>query len=156
MRKEKAKKRYLLPDPKFQDPLVTRFVNNLMLSGKKNKAYGIFYNTLDIVAEKTKEDGLQTWKKALSNVTPSVEVKSRRIGGANYQIPQEVRPERKIALAMKWLIYYAKERKENRMSSGLASEIIAAAKMEGAAYKKKEDTHRMAEANKAFSHFKIK
>lgn len=156
MRKEKAKRRYLLPDPKFQDALVTRFVNNLMLSGKKNKAYGIFYNTLDIVAEKTKEDGLQTWKKALSNVTPSVEVKSRRIGGANYQIPQEVRPERKIALAMKWLIYYAKERKENRMSSGLASEIIAAAKMEGAAYKKKEDTHRMAEANKAFSHFKIK
>ena len=156
MRKEKAKKRYLLPDPKFQDALVTRFVNNLMLSGKKNKAYGIFYNTLDIVAEKTKTDGLQTWKKALSNVTPSVEVKSRRIGGANYQIPQEVRPERKIALAMKWLIFYAKERKENRMSSGLASEIIAAAKMEGAAYKKKEDTHRMAEANKAFSHFKIK
>ncbi|MEK6616022.1 MAG: 30S ribosomal protein S7, partial [Bacteroidota bacterium] len=128
MRKEKAKRRYLLPDPKFQDTLVTRFVNNLMLSGKKNKAYGIFYNTLNIVAEKTKEDGLQTWKKALNNVTPSVEVKSRRIGGANYQIPQEVRPERKIALAMKWLIHYAKERKENRMSSGLASEIIAAAK----------------------------
>ena len=156
MRKEKAKRRYLLPDPKFQDALVTRFVNNLMLSGKKNKAYGIFYNTLDIVAEKTKEDGLQTWKKALSNVTPSVEVKSRRIGGANYQIPQEVRPERKIALAMKWLIQYAKERKENRMSNGLASEIIAAAKMEGGAYKKKEDTHRMAEANKAYSHFKIR
>ena len=156
MRKEKAKRRYLLPDPKFQDALVTRFVNNLMLSGKKNKAYGIFYNTLDIVAEKTKEDGLQTWKKALNNVTPSVEVKSRRIGGANYQIPQEVRPERKIALAMKWLIQYAKERKENRMSNGLASEIIAAAKMEGGAYKKKEDTHRMAEANKAYSHFKIR
>ena len=156
MRKEKAKKRYLLPDPKFQDALVTRFVNNLMLSGKKNKAFGIFYNTLDIVADKTKEDGLQTWKKALNNVTPSVEVKSRRIGGANYQIPMEVRPERKVALAMKWLIFYAKERKENRMSSGLASEIIAAAKNEGGAYKKKEDTHRMAEANKAYSHFKIK
>jgi len=156
MRKEKAKRRYLLPDPKFQDALVTRFVNNLMLSGKKNKAYGIFYNTLEIVAEKTKEDGLATWKKALNNVTPSVEVKSRRIGGANYQIPQEVRPERKIALAMKWLIQYAKDRKENRMSNGLASEIIAAAKMEGGAYKKKEDTHRMAEANKAYSHFKIR
>ena len=156
MRKEKAKRRYLLPDPKFQDPLVTRFVNNLMLSGKKNKAYGILYTTLDIVAEKTKEDGLQTWKKALSNVTPSVEVKSRRIGGANYQIPEEVRPERKIALAMKWLISYAKDRKENRMSNGLASEIIAAAKMEGGAWKKKEDVHRMAEANKAFSHFKIR
>ena len=156
MRKEKAKRRYLLPDPKFQDPLVTRFVNNLMLSGKKNKAYGIFYATLDIVSEKTQEDGLQTWKKALSNITPSVEVKSRRIGGANYQIPEEVRPERKIALAMKWLISYAKDRKENRMSNGLASEIIAAAKMEGGAWKKKEDVHRMAEANKAFSHFKIR
>jgi len=156
MRKEKAKRRYLLPDPKFQDPLVTRFVNNLMLSGKKNKAYGIFYTTLDIITEKTQEDGLQMWKKALNNVTPSVEVKSRRIGGANYQIPEEVRPERKIALAMKWLISYAKERKENRMSNGLASEIIAAAKMEGGAWKKKEDVHRMAEANKAFSHFKIR
>ena len=156
MRKEKAKRRYLLPDPKFQDALVTRFVNNLMQSGKKNKAFGIFYDTIDIVAEKTKEDGLQTWKKALSNVTPQVEVKSRRIGGANYQIPQEVLPERKIALAIKWMIQYAKERKEHRMSSGLASEIIAAAKQEGAAWKKKEDVHRMAEANKAFSHFKIK
>ena len=155
MRKSRAKKRLLLPDPRFQDTLVTRFVNNLMLSGKKNKAYGIFYDTIDIVAEKTKEDGLQVWKRALSNVTPQVEVKSRRIGGANYQIPQEVRPERKIALAMKWLIQYAKERKEHRMSSGLASEVIAAAKQEGAAWKKKEDVHRMAEANKAYSHFKI-
>ena len=156
MRKEKAKKRFLLPDPRFQDTLVTRFVNNLMQSGKKNKAFGIFYDTIDIVAEKTKEDGLQTWKKALSNVTPQVEVKSRRIGGANYQIPQEVLPERKIALAIKWMIQYAKERKEHRMSSGLASEIIAAAKQEGGAWKKKEDVHRMAEANKAFSHFKIR
>ena len=156
MRKEKSKKRFLLPDPKFQDTLVTRFVNNLMQSGKKNKAFGIFYTTIDIVAEKTKEDGLQTWKKALSNVTPQVEVKSRRIGGANYQIPQEVLPERKIALAMKWMIQYAKERKEHRMSSGLASEIIAAAKQEGGAWKKKEDVHRMAEANKAYSHFKIR
>ena len=144
MRKSRSKKRFLLPDPKFQDTLVTRFVNNLMHSGKKNKAYGIFYDTMDIVAEKSGQDGLQTWKKALSNVTPQVEVKSRRIGGANFQIPQEVRPERKIALAMKWLIQYAKERKENRMSSGLASEIIAAAKQEGGAWKKKEDTHRMA------------
>ena len=155
MRKEKSKRRYLLPDPRFQDALVTRFVNNLMLHGKKNKAFGIFYATIDIVADKTKEDGLVVWKRALSNVTPAVEVKSRRIGGANYQIPQEVRPERKIALAMKWLIQYAKERKEHRMSSGLASEIVAAAKNEGAAWKKKEDVHRMAEANKAFSHFKI-
>ena len=156
MRKEKAKKRYLLPDPKFQEALVTRFVNNLMISGKKNKAYKLFYNALDIVAEKTTEDGLQVWKKALGNVTPAVEVKTRRIGGANYQIPQQVRPERKVALAMKWLIQYATERKENSISNGLASEIIAASKMEGGAWKKKEDTHRMAEANKAFSHFKIK
>jgi small subunit ribosomal protein S7 len=155
MRKSRSKKRFLLPDPRFQDTLVTRFVNNLMLSGKKNKAYGIFYETIDIVAEKTKEDGVAVWKRALSNVTPQVEVKSRRIGGANYQIPQEVRPERKIAMAIKWLIYYAKERKEHRMTNGLASEIIAAAKNEGAAWKKKEDVHRMAEANKAYSHFKI-
>ena len=155
MRKARAKKRLLLPDPRFQDTLVTRFVNNLMLSGKKNKAFGIFYNTIDIVADKTKEEGLIVWKRALTNVTPQLEVKSRRIGGANYQIPQEVRPERKIALAMKWLIQYATERKELRMSSGLASEIIAAAKNEGGAWKKKEDVHRMAEANKAFSHFKI-
>ena len=155
MRKSKAKKRILLPDPRFQDTLVTRFVNNLMLSGKKNKAFGIFYNTIDIVAEKTKEDGLQVWKRALTNVSPQVEVKSRRIGGANYQIPQEVRPERKVAMAIKWLIFYAKERKEHRMSSGLASEIIAAAKNEGGAWKKKEDVHRMAEANKAFSHYRF-
>ena len=155
MRKARSKKRDLLRDPKFQDMLVTRFVNNLMLSGKKRKAFGIFYDTIDIVGEKTQEDGLQVWKRALSNVTPQVEVKSRRIGGANYQIPQEVRPERKIALAMKWLIQYAKDRKEHRMSSGLASEVIAAAKNEGGAWKKKEDVHRMAEANKAFSHFKI-
>ncbi len=155
MRKARSKKRILLPDPRFQDTLVTRFVNNLMLSGKKNKAFGIFYDTVDIVSEKTKEEGLVVFKRALSNVTPQVEVKSRRIGGANYQIPQEVRPERKIALAMKWLIFYAKERREHRMSNGLASEIIAAAKNEGAAWKKKEDVHRMAEANKAYSHFKI-
>ncbi len=156
MRKEKSKKRYLLPDPKFQDPLVTRFVNNLMISGKKNKAYKLFYSSLDIVAEKTTEDGLIVWKRALSNITPQVEVKTRRIGGANYQIPQEVRPERKIALGMKWLIQYASDRKELSIIKGLASEIIAAAKNEGGAWKKKEDVHRMAEANKAFSHFKIR
>ncbi|MBI3501035.1 MAG: 30S ribosomal protein S7 [Bacteroidetes bacterium] len=155
MRKSKSKRRILLPDPKFQDTLVTRFVNNLMLSGKKNKAFGIFYNTIDIVADKTKEDGLQTFKKALSNVTPQVEVKSRRIGGANYQIPQEVRPERKIALGMKWLIQYANDRNDHTMAQNLAAEIIAAAKNEGGAWKKKEDVHRMAEANKAYSHFKI-
>lgn len=155
MRKSRSKKRILLPDPKFQDTLVTRFVNNLMQSGKKNKAYRIFYDTMDLIVEKTKEDGLQTWKRALSNVTPQVEVKSRRIGGANYQIPQEVRPERKIALAMKWLIHYANERTDHTMSQNLASEVIAASKNEGGAWKKKEDVHRMAEANKAYSHFKI-
>src|ERR1051326_722630 len=155
MRKGRAKRRILLPDPKFQDTLVTRFVNNLMISGKKNKAFGIFYDTVDIVADKTKEDGLQVWKRALGNVTPQVEVKSRRIGGANYQIPQEVRPERKVALAMKWLIEYANERNDHTMAQNLAAEIIAASKNEGGAWKKKEDVHRMAEANKAYSHFKI-
>src|ERR1051325_1231438 len=155
MRKARSKKRVLLPDPRFQDALVTRFVNNLMLSGQKNKAFKIFYDTIDIVADKTKENGLEVWKRALSNVTPQVEVKSRRIGGANYQIPQEVRPERKIALGMKWLIAYANERNDHTMAQNLSAEIIAAAKNEGGAWKKKEDVHRMAEANKAYSHFKI-
>ncbi|MFH1005500.1 MAG: 30S ribosomal protein S7 [Bacteroidota bacterium] len=156
MRKGKSKKRYLLPDPRFQEPLVTRFVNNLMVDGKKNKAYKLFYDAIDIVTEKTTQNGLEVWKKALENVTPQVEVKTRRIGGANYQIPQEVRAERKTALAMKWLIHYATERKEHSISKGLSSEIIAASKQEGGAFKKREDTHRMAEANKAYSHFKIK
>lgn len=156
MRKGKAIRRTLLPDPRYHDPVVTRFVNNLMQKGKKNKAYKIFYSALEKVTEKTKTDGLQVWRKALSNVSPTVEVKSRRIGGANYQIPQEVRHDRKIALGMKWLIQYAGGRKEKSMSNGLASEIIAASKQEGGAYKKKEDTHRMAEANKAFAHFKFR
>lgn len=155
MRKSRSKKRILAPDPKFQDTLVTRFVNNLMESGKKGKAFNIFYETIDLVADRTKEDGLQVFKRALSNVTPQVEVKSRRIGGANYQIPQEVRPERKVALAIKWLIEYANERNERTMSNNLAAEVIAASKNEGGAWKKKEDVHRMAEANKAYSHFKI-
>ena len=129
--------------------------NKEMKSGKKNKAFGIFYDTIDMVAEKTKEDGLQTWKRALSNVTPQVEVKSRRIGGANYQIPQEVRPERKLAVGMKWIINYARERKGKGMGEKLADEIIAAFKLEGGAYKKKEDTRKMAEANKALSHFRF-
>lgn len=155
MRKGRAKRRLLLPDPKFQDVLVTRFVNNIMRRGKKQKAFRIFYDALDLVKDRSNEDGLQVWKKALSNVTPQVEVRTRRIGGANYQIPQEVRPERKIALAMKWLIQYANERNEHTMAENLASEIIAASKNEGGAWKKKEDVHRMAEANKAYSHFKI-
>ncbi|MES2112179.1 MAG: 30S ribosomal protein S7 [Bacteroidota bacterium] len=155
MRKSKPKKRILLPDPKFNDVLVTRFVNNMMYDGKKSTAYGIFYDAVDIVEKKTNESGLDTWKKALNNIMPSVEVKSRRVGGANFQVPTEVRPERKVALGMKWLISYARRRGEKTMMEKLAGEIISAAKGEGAAVKKKEDTHKMAEANKAFSHFRF-
>ena len=155
MRKSKPKKRILLPDPKFNDVLVTRFVNNMMYDGKKSTAYTIFYNAVEIVEKKTSENGLDTWKKALNNVMPAVEVKSRRVGGANFQVPTEVRPERKVALGMKWLISYARRRGEKTMMEKLAGEIISAAKGEGAAVKKKEDTHKMAEANKAFSHFRF-
>jgi small subunit ribosomal protein S7 len=155
MRKSKPKKRILLPDPKFNDILVTRFVNNMMFDGKKSTAYTIFYNAVEIVEKKTSENGLDTWKKALNNVMPAVEVKSRRVGGANFQVPTEVRAERKIALGMKWLISYARRRGEKTMMEKLAGEIISAAKGEGAAVKKKEDTHKMAEANKAFSHFRF-
>lgn len=155
MRKGKAKKRILLNDPKYNDKQVTRFVNNLMDSGKKNTAYNIFYGAIDKVQEVTKEDGLAVWRKAIENVSPAVEVKSRRVGGANYQIPLEVRPDRKVALAMKWLVDYSRLRKEKTMMDKLAGEIMAAAKEEGSAYKKKEDTHRMAEANKAFAHFRF-
>jgi small subunit ribosomal protein S7 len=155
MRKTKAKKRHVLPDPKFNDILVTRFVNNMMYSGKKETSYGIFYGALDIVQQKTQQDGLETWKKALSNVTPSVEVRSRRVGGATFQIPTEIRPERRVSMAMKWLIDYSRNRNEKSMENKLAGEIISAAKEEGAAFKKKEDIHKMAEANKAFSHFRF-
>jgi small subunit ribosomal protein S7 len=155
MRKSKPKKRIILPDPRFNDTMVTRFVNNMMYDGKKSTAYSIFYNAVDIVEKKTSESGLETWKKALNNVMPAVEVKSRRVGGANFQVPTEVRPERKIALGMKWLISYARKRGEKTMREKLAGEIISAAKGEGAAVKKKEDTHKMAEANKAFSHFRF-
>ncbi len=155
MRKSKPKKRITLPDPKFNDQLVTMFVNNLMLRGKKTLAFSIFYNAIDIVAEKTKEDGLEVWKKGLTNVTPAVEVKSRRIGGATFQIPAEIRPERKSSIAIKNLIKFARKRNEKGMAAKLAGEIVAAYKEEGAAYKRKEDTHRMADANKAFSHFRF-
>ena len=155
MRKSKPKKRIILPDPKFNDTLVTRFVNNMMYDGKKSTAYTIFYNAVEIVEKKTSENGLETWKKALNNVMPAVEVKSRRVGGANFQVPTEVRPERKVALGMKWLISYARRRGEKTMMEKLAGEIMSAAKGEGAAVKKKEDTHKMAEANKAFSHFRF-
>lgn len=155
MRKAKSKKRILLPDPVYNDTLVTRFVNNLMYDGKKNTATKIFHDAIEIVAKRNNEDGVEVWKKALSNVTPQVEVRSRRVGGATFQIPSEVRPERKVALAMKWLISYSRKRNEKSMAHKLAGEIISAAKEEGAAFKKKEDVHKMAEANKAFSHFRF-
>lgn len=155
MRKSKPKKRIILPDPKFNDVQVTRFVNNMMYDGKKSVAYDIFYSAVQLVEEKTNENGLDAWKKALNNVMPSVEVKSRRVGGANFQVPMEVRAERKIALGMKWLISYARRRGEKTMYEKLAGEIISASKGEGAAVKKKEDVHKMAEANKAFSHFRF-
>jgi small subunit ribosomal protein S7 len=155
MRKTRAKKRILLPDPKFNDTLVTRFVNNMMYQGKKSTAYNIFYDAIEIVAKRTEQDGVEVWKKALANVTPNVEVRSRRVGGATFQIPQEIRPERKLALGIKWLISYSRDRNEKSMAQKLAGEIVAASKEEGAAFKKKEDTHRMAEANKAYSHFRL-
>ena len=155
MRKSQAKKLPLAPDARFNDILVTRFVNNLMWEGKKNTAFNIFYDALDRVSKQTGENGYDIWRRALSNVTPSVEVRSRRIGGATFQIPAEVRPDRKISLSMKWLIRFSRERNGRSMSEKLAYEIVAASKGEGAAFKKKEDTHRMAEANKAFAHFKV-
>jgi len=155
MRKSSPKKRVILPDPKFNEQVVTKFVNNMMERGKKNCAYDIFYDAIELVTEKLKEDGLEVWKKALANVTPNVEVRSRRIGGATFQIPSEIRPSRKQSIGMKNLILFARKRHEKSMASKLASEIMAAYKEEGSAFKKKEDTHRMAEANKAFSHFRF-
>ncbi|MFN4123313.1 MAG: 30S ribosomal protein S7 [Flavobacteriales bacterium] len=155
MRKTTPKRIPRKPDPKFNDTLVTRFVNNLMYDGKKSIAYNIFYEAVAIVEKRTEESGYEVWKKALENVSPSVEVKSRRVGGATFQIPMEIRPDRKTALGIKWLIMFSRKRNEKSMAQKLASEIIAASKGEGAAHKKKEDTHRMAEANKAFSHFRF-
>ncbi|MCF8229160.1 MAG: 30S ribosomal protein S7 [Bacteroidales bacterium] len=155
MRKSKPKKRIIVPDPRFNDTMVTKFVNNLMLRGKKVLAFKVFYAAIDIVAEKTGEDGLEVWKKALANVTPSVEVRSRRIGGATFQIPSEIRPGRKMSIGMKNMIKFARKRHEKTMGAKLAGEIMAGYKEEGAAFKRKEDTHRMADANKAFSHFRF-
>ena len=156
MRKTRAKKRPLLPDPRFNDPLVTRFVNNLMYDGKKSTSYSIFYDAIDLISEKSEEaNGLEQWKTALTNVMPHVEVRSRRVGGSTFQIPQQIRPERNISQAMKWLIGYSRARNEKSMAAKLAGEIMAAAKEEGAAVKKRMDVHRMAEANKAFSHFRF-
>jgi small subunit ribosomal protein S7 len=155
MRKSKPKKRFLLPDPKYGDTVLTKFVNNIMYDGKKSTAFSVVYGALEIVEDRTKENGVEVWKRALSNITPQVEVKARRIGGATFQIPTEIRPERKVAMGMKWLILYSRKRSGKSMVDKLAAEIMAAANNEGAAVKKKEDTHRMAEANKAFSHFRF-
>lgn len=155
MRKAQAKKLPLAPDPRFSDKLVTRFVNNLMWEGKKSGAYNVFYDAIDRVSKISGENGYEIWKRALTNVTPAVEVRSRRIGGATFQIPAEVRADRKISLSIKWLIRFSRDRNGRSMAEKLANEIVAASKGEGAAFKKKEDTHRMADANKAFAHFRI-
>lgn len=158
MRKRAAKKRPLLPDPKFNDQLVTRFVNMMMWDGKKSVAFKVFYDAIDIVEEKKNDDektALEVWKDALSNVMPHVEVRSRRVGGATFQIPMQIRPDRKVSTAMKWLISFSRKRNEKSMAQRLAAEVLAAAKEEGAAVKKRADTHKMAEANKAFSHFRF-
>ena len=158
MRKTKPKKRILLPDPKFKDPYVTRFVNNLMLNGKKNLAFKILYDSLDIVGDKFKNESktpIEIFKQALENVTPQLEVKARRVGGATFQVPMEIRPDRKIAISMKNMILFARKRAGHSMAEKLAAEVMAAYKLEGGAYKKKEDTHRMAEANKAFAHYRF-
>jgi small subunit ribosomal protein S7 len=158
MRKRAAKKRPLLPDPRFNDQLVTRFVNMMMWDGKKSTAFKVFYDAIDIVEEKKNDDektALEVWKDALSNVMPHVEVRSRRVGGATFQIPMQIRPDRKVSTAMKWLISFSRKRNEKSMAQRLASEVLAAAKEEGAAVKKRTDTHKMAEANKAFSHFRF-
>lgn len=158
MRKRKAKKRVLLPDPKFNDQLVTRFVNNLMWDGKKSVAFKVFYDALDIVETKKQDEektSLEIWKDALSNVMPQVEVRSRRVGGATFQIPSQIRPDRKVSIAIKWLISYSRKRNEKSMAQRLAAEVLAAAKEEGAAVKKRMDVHKMADANKAFSHLRF-
>ncbi|RPG58666.1 MAG: 30S ribosomal protein S7 [Flavobacteriales bacterium TMED191] len=158
MRKSRAKKRILLPDPKFGDKLVTRFVNTMMMSGKKNLAFKIFYDAMEIVEKNNpsdEESSVDVWKKALSNVMPQVEVRSRRIGGATFQIPMEIRPERKVSMGMTWMIKFARKRNEKSMAQKLAAEILAAYKEEGASIKKRSEVHKMAEANKAFSHFRF-
>ncbi len=154
MRKRKPKKRILQPDPRFGDTLVTQFVNNLMLAGKKGTAFKVFYDAMDIVGEKSGEDPHEVWQKALNNIYPQVEVRSKRIGGATFQIPTDIRNARKVSMGMKWLIKYSRARSGKGMAEKLSSEILAASKGEGAAVKKREDTHRMAEANKAFAHFR--
>ena len=158
MRKRAAKKRVLLPDPKFNDQLVTRFVNNLMWDGKKSVAFKVFYDALEIVEQKKQDEektALEIWKEALTNVMPHVEVRSRRVGGATFQIPMQIRPDRKVSMAIKWLISFSRKRNEKSMAQRLAAEVLAASKEEGAAVKKRVDVHKMADANKAFSHLRF-
>ena len=155
MRKRKPKPRIIAPDPRYKDEMVTRFVNNMMLDGRKSAAFKVFYGAMDIIAEKTGEDAHEIWKKALNNAMPQVEVRSKRIGGATFQIPTEIRSERKIAIGMKWLINFARKRSGKGMANKLSAELIAASKNEGAAVKRKEDTHKMAESNRAFAHFRV-
>lgn len=155
MRKRKPKLRIAQPDPRYSDPLVTQFVNNMMWQGKKSTAFRIFYDAMDIIKDRTKQDEHAIWKKALNNAMPQVEVRSRRIGGATFQIPTEIRPKRKISIGMKWLIKFARARSGKGMAEKMAAELIAASKGEGAAVKRKEDTHKMAESNRAFAHFRV-
>ncbi len=154
MRKRRAEKRYIKPDPKFNDVLVAKFMNYIMWDGKKNTAREIVYECFDIIEKKTKKPALEIFQKAIQNVQPLVEVRSRRVGGATYQVPMEVRPERRIALAFRWIKNYSRDRKDKSMAQKLAAELMAAANGEGSSVKKKDDTHRMAEANKAFAHFR--
>ena len=154
MRKKRSDRRQVVPDPKYNDVFVAKFVNNIMDCGKKHQARRLLYDALDIVEQRTKNNPLDVFRKALNNVQPIIEVRARRVGGATYQVPSEVRPERSMALGMRWLIRYARERKDKSMSLKLAAEIIAASNGEGNAIKKREDTHKMAEANKAFAHYR--
>lgn len=154
MRKRRAEKHPLLPDPKYGDPIVSRFINNVMLDGKKNTARRLVYDAFEVIAERSKQDPLEVFHKAMQNVAPLLEVRSRRVGGATYQVPVDVREERRIALAIRWIKNYAKARRDHSMALRLAAELMAASKGEGSSVKKREDTHRMAEANKAFAHFK--
>ncbi|WP_369684774.1 30S ribosomal protein S7 [Ignavibacterium album] len=154
MRKRRAEKRFVKPDPKYNDVLVAKFINSIMLRGKKSTARNIVYTAFEIIEEKSKKSGLEVFKKAVSNVAPVIEVRSRRVGGATYQVPTEVRPERRTALAMRWIKTYSRARGEKSMAAKLAGELLAASNNEGSSVKKKEDTHKMAEANKAFAHFK--
>jgi small subunit ribosomal protein S7 len=153
-RKGEVKRREILPDPKFQDRVVTKFINAMMVDGKKSVAEHIFYGALDIVGDRTKEDALGIFKRALDAAKPVVEVRSRRVGGATYQVPVEVRPARRQSLAFRWLVQNARARPEKSMDQKLAGELVDAANGRGGTIKKKEDTHRMAEANKAFAHYR--